>query len=63
MLQEIFEALNNNDLISQEAFEQWEKCNDPAEFEGKGVAIKSTIQFFTMLHEDDDDDDDDAEDD
>jgi len=51
MLQEIFEALSNNDLISNEAFEAWENCRDPAEQDGKGVAIKSTIQFFTMLKE------------
>jgi len=29
----------------------WENCNNPAEQEGKGVAIKSTTQFFTWLKE------------
>jgi translation initiation factor 4G len=36
----------------------WESCDDPAELEGKGVAIKSTTQFFTWLKEADDDDED-----
>jgi translation initiation factor 4G len=39
----------------------WEKCDDPAEAEGKGVAIKSTTQFFTWLKEADDEDEDDSE--
>merc|ERR1719376_283588 len=59
MLQEIFDTLHDCDLISRESFEAWEKCDDPAEQEGKGVAIKSTVQFFTMLKEDGSDNEDD----
>lgn len=32
-------------------FQSWEKNDDPAEQEGKGVAIKSCTQFFTWLKE------------
>lgn len=51
ILHEVFEAMLLDDIISEDAFLAWEKCNDPAEQEGKGVAIKSTTQFFTWLNE------------
>ena len=51
LLHQIFEALYDSDVISEEAFEAWAKCDNPAEQEGKGVAIKSTTQFFTWLGE------------
>ena len=38
--------------MSQDSFIAWEQCNDPAQQEGKGVAIKSTIPFFNLLKED-----------
>jgi len=56
LLHSFFDELYNNDIVSDEAFEAWEKCDDPAEQEGKGVAIKSTTQFFTWLRENSDDD-------
>ena len=52
LLMEIFEALHEEDLVSQDSFIAWEQCNDPAQQEGKGVAIKSTIPFFNLLKED-----------
>jgi translation initiation factor 4G len=57
LLHQIFEALYDADVLSEEAFEAWEKCDNPAEQEGKGVAIKSTTQFFTWLREADEEED------
>lgn len=56
LLHQIFECLYQADVITYEGFEQWEISKDPAEQEGKGVAIKSTTQFFTWLREADPDD-------
>lgn len=63
VLVQIFEALHQNDLVSTETFFAWEKCDDPAQQESKGVAIKSTIPFFTFLKEGEDSSDDSSEDD
>ncbi len=51
LLHQIFETLYDADVLSEDAFESWERCTNPAEQEGKGVAIKSTTQFFTWLRE------------
>lgn len=51
LLHQFFDTLYENDILSDEAFEAWEKCNDAGEQEGKGVAIKSTTQFLTWLKE------------
>ena len=55
----IFNSLYNNDVISEQGFEAWLACNDPAEELGKGVASKSTTHFFTWMRENDIDDEDD----
>jgi len=47
----IFESLHDGDVISDDAFFAWEECKEVAESEGKGVAVSSTIKFFTMLRE------------
>ncbi len=60
LLHQIFETLYDADVLSENAFEAWENCTNPAEQEGKGVAIKSTTQFFTWLREADDDDQEEA---
>ena len=57
MLQNIFNCLYNNDVISEQGFEAWRACDDPAYQQGKGVAIKSTTQFFLWMREKDEDDD------
>lgn len=49
MLQGFFDKLYDEDVISEEAFNQWDASTDPAEQEGKGVAQKSVVQFFTWL--------------
>ena len=46
------------DVIEEPGFTAWEKCTEPSEQEGKGVAITSTTQFFTWLREVEEDDDD-----
>ena len=51
LLHTIFENLYDGDILTEEAFDLWENCTDPAEQEGKGVAVKSTTQFFTWLRE------------
>lgn len=58
----LFANLHENDVISEEAFLAWEKSDDPAEAEGKGVAITSTAKFLHWLITEDGDDaaDDDA---
>ncbi|XP_044726466.1 eukaryotic translation initiation factor 4 gamma 1-like isoform X3 [Chrysoperla carnea] len=42
-------------VLSNESFLQWEKCTDPAEQEGKGVALKTLTSFFTSVREAEDD--------
>jgi translation initiation factor 4G len=51
VLRELFNLLYDEDVISEEAFRLWEQSEDPAEQEGKGVALKSVVQFFTWLTE------------
>jgi len=57
VLVSIFECLHDGDVISDDAFFAWEACEDVAESEGKGVAISSTIKFFTLLCEVEDESD------
>jgi translation initiation factor 4G len=51
MLHRFFECLYDNDLISEEALLAWERCDDAADSEGKGVAIKSAKAFFDWLRQ------------
>ncbi|XP_022239686.1 eukaryotic translation initiation factor 4 gamma 3-like [Limulus polyphemus] len=51
LLLDTFNVLYDLDLISDEAFKKWEQSTDPAEQEGKGVALKSVMTFFTWLKE------------
>ena len=46
-----FDALYDEDVIKEEAFEKWGSSKDPAEQQGKGVALKSVTTFFTWLRE------------
>lgn len=46
-----FDCLYDEDVISEDAFNKWETCTDPAEQQGKGVALKSVTTFFTWLRE------------
>ena len=51
MLRVFFDTLYDEDIISEDAFYQWEASKDPAETAGKGVAVTSVVQFFTWLRE------------
>ena len=53
VLQNLFDTLYDEDIISEEGFNNWEKSKDPNEQEGKGVAMKQVVPFFTWLRQDD----------
>lgn len=55
VLRTLFDTLYDEDIISEDGFNQWEKSKDPNEQEGKGVAMKQVVQFFTWLREAEDD--------
>ncbi|KAJ8913562.1 hypothetical protein NQ315_017113 [Exocentrus adspersus] len=51
LLLSICDKLYELGTFSQESFISWESSNDPAEQEGKGVALKQLTCFFTQLKE------------
>uniref|UniRef100_A0A3B4Y9W4 Eukaryotic translation initiation factor 4 gamma 3 n=1 Tax=Seriola lalandi dorsalis TaxID=1841481 RepID=A0A3B4Y9W4_SERLL len=51
LLRMFFDCLYDEDVISEDAFYRWETSKDPAEQQGKGVALKSVTAFFTWLRE------------
>ncbi|XP_060749605.1 eukaryotic translation initiation factor 4 gamma 3 isoform X5 [Tachysurus vachellii] len=51
LLRMFFDCLYDEDVISEDAFYKWEASKDPAEQQGKGVALKSVTAFFTWLRE------------
>ena len=51
LLRMFFDALYDEDVIKEEAFEKWGSSKDPAEQQGKGVALKSVTTFLTWLRE------------
>uniref|UniRef100_A0A3P8V5I3 Eukaryotic translation initiation factor 4 gamma 1 n=1 Tax=Cynoglossus semilaevis TaxID=244447 RepID=A0A3P8V5I3_CYNSE len=57
LLRMFFDALYDEDVVKEEAFYKWEVCKDPAEQQGKGVALKSLTTFFTWLRDADDESD------
>ncbi|MGH0144685.1 UNVERIFIED_CONTAM: hypothetical protein FKN15_036169 [Acipenser sinensis] len=57
LLRMFFDALYDEDVIKEEAFYKWELSKDPAELQGKGVALKSVTAFFTWLREAEDESD------
>lgn len=57
LLRIFFDALYDEDVIKEEAFYKWESSKDPAEQQGKGVALKSVTAFYTWLREADDESD------
>uniref|UniRef100_A0A3Q3FVP1 Eukaryotic translation initiation factor 4 gamma 1 n=1 Tax=Labrus bergylta TaxID=56723 RepID=A0A3Q3FVP1_9LABR len=56
LLRMFFDTLYDEDVIKEEAFYKWESSKDPAEQQGKGVALKSVTAFFTWLREAEDED-------
>ncbi len=59
LLRSFFDTLYDEDIISEDAFNQWGNSSDPAEQQGKGVAKTSVVQFFTWLREADEESQDD----
>ncbi|XP_013917315.1 PREDICTED: eukaryotic translation initiation factor 4 gamma 1-like [Thamnophis sirtalis] len=57
LLRMFFDALYDEDVIKEDAFYKWETSKDPAEQQGKGVALKSVTAFYTWLREDEDESD------
>ncbi|XP_052211936.1 eukaryotic translation initiation factor 4 gamma 1-like isoform X2 [Dreissena polymorpha] len=49
LLRGMFDILYDDDVISEDAFMQWERSDE--EPEGKGTALKQVVQFFTWLNE------------
>uniref|UniRef100_A0A8D0DGP7 Eukaryotic translation initiation factor 4 gamma 1 n=1 Tax=Sander lucioperca TaxID=283035 RepID=A0A8D0DGP7_SANLU len=56
LLRMFFDTLYDEDVIKEDAFYKWESSKDPAEQQGKGVALKSVTAFFTWLREAEDED-------
>ncbi|XP_054649684.1 eukaryotic translation initiation factor 4 gamma 1-like isoform X2 [Dunckerocampus dactyliophorus] len=56
LLRMFFDTLYDEEVIRDEAFYKWESSKDPAEQQGKGVALKSVKGFFTWLHQEDESD-------
>jgi translation initiation factor 4G len=54
LLRSFFDILYDEDIISEDAFYQWDGSDDSAESAGKGVAKQSVLQFFIWLREADD---------
>ncbi|XP_004713491.1 eukaryotic translation initiation factor 4 gamma 1 isoform X3 [Echinops telfairi] len=51
LLRMFFDTLYDEDVVKEEAFYSWESSKDPAEQQGKGVALKSVTAFFKWLRE------------
>jgi len=49
LLHSVFDLLYEYDVISEDAFLEWEVSEDPGEQAGKGVALKSCSQFINWL--------------
>jgi translation initiation factor 4G len=48
-LKTYFNALYDEEVISEDAFFAWEKDDNPNEIQGKGTAKSSTVHFFEWL--------------
>ncbi|XP_040205724.1 eukaryotic translation initiation factor 4 gamma 1 isoform X3 [Rana temporaria] len=62
LLRMFFDTLYDEDVVKEEPFYKWESSKDPAEQQGKGVALKSVTAFFTWLREAEDESDNDHKD-
>ncbi|XP_043919098.1 eukaryotic translation initiation factor 4 gamma 3 isoform X3 [Protopterus annectens] len=58
LLRMFFDCLYDEEVITEDAFYKWENSKDPAELNGKGVALKSVTAFFTWLREADEESED-----
>lgn len=51
LLNTIFEILFEKEVITEDAFNDWRKREDPAEQTGRGVALQSVQAFFRWVNE------------
>ncbi|KAK3869310.1 hypothetical protein Pcinc_025358 [Petrolisthes cinctipes] len=51
VLEKCFNAFYDFEVVSEEAFEEWSKSDDPEEQEGKGVCVNSVKNFIRWLRE------------
>ena len=51
LIQGIFETLYDCNVVSEEGFTSWTTSDDPAERDGKAVALKMISFFLTWLNE------------
>uniref|UniRef100_H2ZK86 Eukaryotic translation initiation factor 4 gamma 3 n=1 Tax=Ciona savignyi TaxID=51511 RepID=H2ZK86_CIOSA len=51
ILKLLFDLIYDEEIISEQTFFKWEKTDNPAESEGRGVALMSVKPFFTWLRE------------
>jgi translation initiation factor 4G len=54
MLLAFFDTLYHEDVVTDDAYFQWEQSNDPQEQNGRGAAKMSVVQFIAWLKEADD---------
>ncbi|XP_042241638.1 eukaryotic translation initiation factor 4 gamma 1-like isoform X3 [Homarus americanus] len=51
LLEKCFNAFYDSEVVSEEAFDEWAKSQDPEEQEGKGVCVNSVKNFMRWLKE------------
>lgn len=51
LLEKCFNAFYDSEVVSEEAFDEWSKSQDPEEQEGKGVCVNSVKNFLRWLKE------------
>uniref|UniRef100_A0A8C5YFG2 Eukaryotic translation initiation factor 4 gamma 1 n=1 Tax=Microcebus murinus TaxID=30608 RepID=A0A8C5YFG2_MICMU len=57
LLRTFFDTLYDEDVVKEDAFYSWESSKDPAEQQGKGVALKSVTTFFNWLRQEEEESD------
>merc|ERR1712107_156820 len=58
LLAQLFQHLYDQDVINPDTFTTWRNDTSSKNQQGKGVAVKASIQFFTWLEENENDEDD-----
>lgn len=51
LLEKCFNAFYDSEVVSEEAFDEWAKSQDPEEQEGKGVCVNLVKSFMRWLKE------------
>lgn len=50
-MEKCFNAFYDSEVVSEEAFEEWARSDDPEEQDGKGVCVNSVKNFMRWLKE------------